>query len=148
MFPFYAGTKPTIWGAYTDIPSAQILGTSAAGKLENRGSNLTLTKLGVGSLLYSEWGIAPTLAGTVTLTNPLYLLYQVDNSSVASITLPSIGSYENPNFVIFIPLGLATITFNGAIFGPAGDVSSFTTNGATIFYCNYSTSKWHTISVT
>jgi len=147
-YPFYAGTKPTAWGLYTDIPGAQILGTSAAGKLEDRGSNLALAKLGLGSLLYSEWGAAPTLTGTVTLANPLYLLYQVDNASTVSITFPAIGSLSNPNFVIFIPLNTATITFNGAIFGPAGDVSSYTTNKATIFYCNYSNSKWHTVSVT
>ncbi len=148
MYPFYAGTRPTAWGLYTDVPGAQILGTSAAGKLEDRGNDLNLGKVGFGSLFFSEWITAPTLTGTVSLTNPLYYIYQVDNISTGvTINLPSIGSSSNPNLVIFVPLGGNTITINGTIFGPAGDVSTFTVgNRPIMLYCNYSNSKWHILS--
>jgi hypothetical protein len=148
MFPFYAGTKPTIWGAYTDIPSAQILGTNSAGKIEARGADLSLGKVGLASLFFSEWVTTPTLSGTVTLTNPLSLVYMVDNTSPGvDITLPAIGSGSNPNFLILIPTGSNTITIHGTMMWAGNPVSSNTFNKPLLIYVDYGTSVWYILSL-
>lgn len=148
MFPFYAGTKPTIWGAYTDIPSAQILGTNSSGKIEARGADLSLGKVGLASLFFSEWLTTPTLSGTVALTNPLNLVYMVDNTSPGvDITLPAIGSGSNPNFLILIPTGSNTITIHGTMMWAGAPVSSNTFNKPLLIYVDYGTSVWYILSL-
>jgi len=148
MFPFYAGTKPTIWGAYTDIPNAQILGTNSSGKIEARGTDLNLGKVGLASLFFSEWLTTPTLTGTVALTNPLNLVYMVDNTSPGvDITLPPIGSGSNPNFLILIPTGSNTITIHGTMMWAGTPVSSNTFNKPLLIYVDYGTNVWYILSL-
>lgn len=145
MFPFYAGTKPTIWGAYTDIPGAQILGTSAAGKIEDRGSNLNLTNASISKLSLAGLtfpGDGTPISGVYALGQPLALVYIVNDAIATEITLPSVNSFDDPRFVIFIPLTNSTYVIKGAIRLSGGIVSSMPCHYPIMFYLNQPTGVW------
>lgn len=161
-FPMFAG-KPKLYNGHLDVlnaqllctdtvgkigdakdilaHSAQLLGTDADGHIIDAGPSISLTKLGLAGLLFSDWNHA-AITGTVTLSNPLRMFYIVDNTSGVDITLPTMSDTTQPNFVVFFNnVSSANVTIRGAFARPAG--SSIVTGLPTLLYYDYYASKWN-----
>lgn len=156
LYPTFKGA-PYIGNAHLDLADAPILGTDPTGKIVNKsGSDLPLNTVSLKSLLYSAWGTTPVINASTTLSNPLRLIYMIDNLTDPSITvtLPSALAASDPNIVILVPTGrnegyAPTVSAGGVwdnIMWSSGPVVSARFSTPIILYYFHDEETWYLIS--
>lgn len=140
LMPVFDGA-PLIKNGHLDILAAQLLGTDAAGKLQDAGRNIQLA-----NLAYDRDGDGGLfINGNVTLTNPLPLLHVVANSVPGQniqITLPDATGEDYktaPN--IFILMANGTETYS--VISPGQ--GSFSHNRSALLFRLGMTNYWYVL---
>jgi hypothetical protein len=126
----------------TNLPkSKQLVGTDASGNIVDAGSSINLSIAGMAGLYFSDWEHA-AITGTVTLTNPLRLVYMIDNTGSVNITLPTMSVTTNPNLILMLVTGTGTVTVYGTFNRPSGS-GYIAGNKPFWLYYDYQTSTWN-----
>ena len=140
LMPVFDGA-PLIKNGHLDILAAQLLGTDAAGKLQDAGRNIQLA-----NLAYDRDGDGGLfINGNITLTNPLPLLHVVANSVPGQniqITLPDATGEDYktaPN--IFILMANGTETYS--VISPGQ--GSFSHNRSALLFRLGMTNYWYVL---
>ena len=142
VYPLYAGDKPTIFNAHTDILSAQTIGTNASGKFIAGSKILQLKGIGCDQV---EDGFIITgnpLTGEAVLSNPLPLAALIGNFNFGAslVILPNMVGQPvttAPNIFMIFAIGSNNYTvqsFDGSW--------STTHNGPMILYWASGQGSW------
>lgn len=152
LYPTFKGS-PYIEDAHLDLADAPILGTDPLGRIINKsGADLSLGIASVKSLLFSAEATTPVIGTSTTLSNPLSLIYLIDNLTFTGITvtLPTPSDASDPNIVILVPYGrnatYAPTVIHPNIMWSSGYVGSAPFSTPIIMYYSREAATWYLIS--